>query len=120
MMMFEPLNEETYEISAVNITYLKIFPKIYDDFLLRSDALELTIPSNLPLTTSPGQAVTGTAGPVPVAGTTVSIGTGQVTPIYTGILPGKSGPAMLARRQAEKIAGGTAITAPIDFLQSET
>jgi len=47
MFNFAPLNEESFELAAVKLTYLKLFELLFEDFVTRKDLSDMLKPNNL-------------------------------------------------------------------------
>lgn len=116
MMIFNPLDEEVYEEAQVEIGYCKLFPHLLKDFITRKDMEQIMRPANLPCTTTVNTVVSGSAGPVPVAGTGLGQGRGQTSPGYIGQTPSAGSKILEQQKEAIKNAGGTATAAALGSL----
>ena len=120
MMVFSPINEEVYDVSATQVTYCKIFPHMLEDFITRHDAKKMMDPKNLPfnsdVVTNAGQAVSVA---VPAGtGSTVSPGkgkgSGRVTPVYDGTYTLPEDEALKREKKALEDAGGQAASTVLE------
>ena len=114
MMVFSPINDQTYEDAANQIAYCKLFPYIIEDFLTRLDCGEMMKSTNLITQVDAGQAVATTGNSAAHTGTTVSPGQGRVSPLYIGDFK-RAGTINLAKqKEAIKEAGGQATQSVLD------
>jgi len=120
MMTFSPINDQQYDMAAIEITYCKIFPYIMEDFVSREDSKEMMKMSNLPVSTevqvNPGQVVS-VAIPAGTGSTTSpgkGKGDGNVKANYDGGVKIAADEALIKEKQAIKDAGGSVAKKVVD------